>query len=188
MIGIQKFQINQNSCSYFIKRPFGNLLLFADELDQESGFNLDLVSSYGGLYKTILESSSSINTLHQKLFIKFGACVLCPMQNELFDQRVRLENIESFSDPNVNIIYKYEKNFIIIKQDEKNILFVGKAIKLINEKEVLYKDKNIIHEIFELKEKYKIDLVYFTSYKKDSALTFKKKSLFERLMSVFNNF
>ena len=184
MLGVFQIKVSSNSCCYFVKRPFGNLLLFANNIILLENSDLNLMSSYGGLFKILIESTQDINDTHGLLFTKYGASILCDIEKEHFDPRIKVERLKDFIDPAINFIFYSGKNIIILKQDNKNIMFVGNECKLLNDKSVLHKDQIITDYLSALQLKYKVDLIYFTNFETESVLTF-KDNFFKLILKKF---
>lgn len=186
MLGVFQIKTSDNLCCYFVKRPFGNLLLFASNIVKLESSDYNLMSSYGGLFKILLESTEDINDIHGTLFTKYGASAICDTEKEHFDPRIKVERLKDFIDPGINFIFYSRKNVIILKQDNKNIMFVGNELKLLKDKSVTHNNQLITDYLSKLQLKYKVDLIYFTSFETDSVLTF-KDNIFTSMLKKLNN-
>ena len=186
IIGISQIPIHQHQCCYFIKRPFGNLLLFADELHSIDESVYFLMSSSGGLAKIILESTTSINDLHGKLFDQYGASIVCNTEREHFDLRAKVQRLKDFADPQLKFIFTPHYNLIILNQKKLKVMIAGNMI-FYDGKQIFSKQQNITSFIHELQVQEKIDLIYFTHFQKNSALSFRKINLMSHLTdSIFS--
>lgn len=184
MIGIHQIPTTKNHCCYFVRRPFGNLLLFADTLEEQNDKNDELFKSQGGVYKIILESSQNINDLHGKLFNKFGASALIDMAKEYFDERIKIERLTSYTEPQVKFIFNGPRKVVIARQDGKNVMFVGAEHFLKKDKTVKLNGADDLEYIYQLKIEHQIDLIYFTHFEDKPVLTFQKKTLWDKLKEL----
>ena len=112
MIGIQRLHITNNKCAYFIKRPFGNYIFFADELESISDRDIKLIDSQGGISKVFIESIENLNTFHYKLFERYGASAVCDIQKDIINANIKIERLKDRSDPSVKFLYHGEKKLI----------------------------------------------------------------------------
>lgn len=186
MNGIHQIQISSNNSCYFIKRPFGNLLIFADNLVELTSKEHELFKAYGGISKTFLESTQSINEQHRSLFTKYGAAVVCDTIKNHFDEGARVERLKDFSDPQIEFIFKPQYKLIILKQDNNKIMFVGNDL-LFKEMNVLYDGRDITTDLLQLKNEKSIDLIYFTRFEGQSAIKFNQENVISKITSFFSS-
>lgn len=184
MIGIHQIPTSKKTCCYFVRRPFGNLLLFADTLEKQNDKNDELFKSQGGIYKIILESSQNINDLHGRLFNKFGASALIDMAKDYFDERIKIERLTSYTEPQVQFLFKGPRKVIIARQDGKNVMFVGSEHYLTKDKKVKLGGSDDLEYIYKLKTDHQIDLIYFSHFEDKPVLTFKKKNLWDKFKDL----
>lgn len=183
MIGVHQINITQQESCYFVKRPFGNLLLFSDHLNEISKNEHDLFKSFGGISKNILESTQSINDTHRLIFRKYGANIVCDTIIKHFDKGAKVERLMDLVEPQIEFIFTQHYKFIILKQDPKKIMFVGKDILLKSDR-ILCQKKDITDQLIQIQEEKNVDLIYFTRHHGHSAISFKKKSLFSKLKNL----
>lgn len=173
MIGIFKIPLNPNRCCYFVKRPFGNLLLFADELGADLSSLHPLISSCGGLAKIFLESTQGISEGHSLLFKKYGADVICNTQKHFFHPLVKVERLQDLSEPNIFFQLTGPLKIILLEQNKKKVMFVGNEAHLISGQ--IYCQKiDITQKVQELVRIHRVELVYFTHYEKESVIHINK--------------
>lgn len=189
MLAIFQIKISDGHCSYFVKRSFGNYLLFADGLEHLDQSMHDLFQSYGGISKLILESTQAINELHGSLFEKYGTSAVCSLEKSYFDDLIKVERLKDFVDPSITFYFQSGKNVIFLKQKGKNVLFVGKEITLKSDNTVEHNSKDISDYIYSYKSKYEIDLIYFSRFENESVLVFHKDNFLKKILrKVFDRF
>lgn len=157
-------------CAYFIVRPFGNLLIFADYI---SFINRDLLKSLGGLSKMLFESRTNISTIHQELFNSFGASAVSDFLSEEFNSLLPLQrwNYEHV-DPAIDWYHHGQKQMITFKQQEKNVCILGKELFLDNNT-IMFQGRDISSEMLTFFNSKKVNLVYATHFSKGSCLVLK---------------
>jgi hypothetical protein len=172
MIGLHKIEISENLCSYFVRRPFGNYLLFADELIAITDTQKNLIESCGGISKIILESTQNINDYHAHIFSRYGASALCDIEIEAFHPKVKIERLKDYRDPGFTFIFRGERKIIIVEQKNKIIMFVGKTFYFTKKGSVIFEGQDQTSYLLGLKNMYKVDLIYFTHFECLSVLNF----------------
>lgn len=187
MLGLHKINISENQCSYFVKRPFGNYLLFADSLKTLTKSQMELIESYGGISKLTLESSQNINKAHGQIFSRYGASAICDIQIESFHPDIKIERLKDFRDPALTFVYKGQKKLVIFEQKGKKILIAGKEFYLAKDKSVNFQGLDHMTFLMNLKEAHKIDLIYFTHFEDLSVLQFKPNSTLAKIKGLIKS-
>lgn len=168
--GIHSIPTDTGHC-YFIIRPFGNYLIFADHLKQ---YDEEIFKQFGGLSKMFFESRSSINKIHKDLFDKFGTSAVSDFLIEEFHQDLPLHrwNIEH-TDPALNWYHHGQRQLITFKQKDQIVTIICSEIYLDNKKFYLDK-KDISESIYEHLEKQNTDLVYASHFSENACLKLKR--------------
>lgn len=161
---------NKIGSSFFVTRPFGNYLIFADYIDS---FDSSYIESQGGLSKMLFESRSNISAIHAKLFDKYGASAVSDFISEEFNPNIPLQrwNYEHV-DPALEWYHHGEKQIITFKQKDKIVSITGNSIELKNN-QFFYKDKDISSELIDYFKKHKTDLVYASNFINSSCVKLK---------------
>lgn len=118
--------------SFFVRRPFGNYLLFSRHLKSIPN---DFLQHYGGVYKQIdtdfIESRNA-----ELLFERYGASYLSPAEG--FHQKIRREKFPcEFVDTDLEI-----KPFgIAIKQEVEEVFFLHPSLEMKGEKFAFFESR-----------------------------------------------
>lgn len=188
MLGIHQIKISNNLCSYFVKRPFGNYLVFADKLISLSHADENLFELYGGVSKTLLESTENINDFHGHIFNRYGSSALCDIEIESFHPKIKIERLKDHPDPDIDFIFRGEKKLIVFKQKDKNIMIMGKSFYLTKDNTVIFNGVDHLNYVLDLKNKYGVDLIYFTHFESMPVMGFKKPSILSKIHKLLDKF
>lgn len=116
--------------TYFVIRPFGNLLVFNHK---RLPMNRSYLMSYGGIYKQLLTHLDQLGGEGKKFFTTFGAPAVLPPQkgDSLFDPEIKIEIYgRDFSDKDIRYLPFGSGHFIYLKQAGRDILFLDESICL----------------------------------------------------------
>lgn len=156
---------SESSCSYFIKRPFGNYIIFSDGL---SPLHVDFFQSKGGVYKQFIENPGLLNKNQKSLFVKFGAVgVVKPPHAPALEDIPFEEWGDGFSDPTMRFHNNDGQQSVVFKQGGKKIVILGSAYHYKDSKDIIVKGEDRTEEIFSDLESKGVSVVLFCSYSWD---------------------
>jgi len=156
---------SESSCSYFVKRPFGNYIIFSDGL---SPLHVVFFQSKGGVYKQFVENPTELNKNQKDLFIKFGAAGVVTSSLEKSVETIPFEKWgEGFSDPTMRFRNKDGLQSVLLKQGDKKVVFLGKSYFYKDSKEVIVNGEDKTEEVFSSLEAEGVTVVLFCSYSWD---------------------
>lgn len=165
-LGLHHIKNSETSCSYFVRRPFGNYIIFSDDL---SPLHIDFFQSKGGVYKQFLEDSSVVNKNQKDLFVKFGAAGVVSKNSTNFSEDIPIEFFaKDFADPLIRFRDDEQGGkSILLKQNEKKVIFLGKKYFYKESKEIVFNGENKTEELFSQFEKEGVEVVFFSHYNWD---------------------
>jgi len=156
---------SDSSCSYFIKRPFGNFIVFSDEL---SPLHIDFFQSKGGVYKQFVENPETVNKNQKDLFVKFGAFGVSRAPLEKASEDIPFEKWGvDFSDPTVRFRSTEDGQSVVLKQGDKKIAILGHSYFYKNSKDIFVDGVDKTEKIFGQLEAEGVSVVLFVRYSWD---------------------
>lgn len=156
---------SESSCSYFLKRPFGNYIIFSDGL---SPLHVNFFQSKGGVYKQFIEDPTLVNRNQKDLFIKFGAAGVASGSLEKAVETIPFEDWGAgFSDPTMRFRNVDGLQSVILKQGDQKISILGKSYFYKNSKDIIVNGEDRTEEIFSGLEAEGVGVVLFCSYSWD---------------------
>jgi len=180
--GIHQFKNSKNSASYFVERPFGNLLIFSDDLND---IDHEFIKSKGGLFRQYFESFEGITSLNKKLFKIYGAKGIGNWIDEKFDPEIALERFNiDFSDPSLNFYIQGASKYIVLKQGSKKVALLGSSFLLKANGDILCLGHDHTESMLNKLKNDSVDLLYFTSFESQSSLVFKKLTVIEKIKKI----
>lgn len=162
-LGLHHIKNSENTCSYFVKRPFGSYIIFSDGL---SPLHIDFFQSKGGVYKQFIEDPSEINKNQKDLFVKFGAAGVISRTIESLNEEIPMEIFGlDFADPLTRFRDEgVEGKSILLKQSDKKVIFLGKSYFYKESKEIVCNGEVRTEELFSRFEKEGVEVVFFSHY------------------------
>lgn len=116
--------------SYFIERPWGNLLIYP--LEELTLSDRERFVSKGGIYRQFVLEPFTPNDVTRKLFDTFGAAVVAPFDIP-FDVFARYEKFgEDFADVNVDYLVHGDLRALLITMNDGQVLFTDSHFSLRN--------------------------------------------------------
>lgn len=128
---IHLIERNKN-VSYFIERPWGNLLVYP--LLDVKQTDLDHFISKGGVYRQMVLENFSPNASTKTLFDRLGAAVVAPFEMEFNSYSLMEKDGVEFCDPHVTYLEQGEMRALKIGVKDKIFLFTDSHFTLKAEK------------------------------------------------------
>ena len=147
----------------------------------------EFLKSRGGVYRTFLESLSSINRTHIDLFSRFGASVVCsPDEEEPFHPKVPVEvNNDQFYDHSLEWgTYSTGKN-VVMEQRGRKVIFLGREMRLTQEMKVMFGDHDKTDEFLDFMKQQQIAYGFFCRHEGHALLEVKSLRFLNRIRARF---
>ncbi len=183
--GVHQFIHSTGRASYFVERPFGNILVFSDDIEQ---VDHDFVKAKGGLFRQYFESPEGVNSLNRQLFRIYGAKAVGCWSQEAFDHAIVLERFGiDFSDPSIKFKTQGEAKYLVISQKSKKMAVMGSSFDLKATGEIMVLGHEQTDNILTKLKNDSVDIVFFSSFEKENSLVFKEPSQFQKLKNFLVN-
>lgn len=166
MIGIHRLENIDSSFSYFLERPFGNIIIYADEVHHVYS---DLITSKGGLAHMFFSHCKKATQTHQKYFSLYGSdgVAIDETKNQEDTIPIRIFG-QNYTDPQITKRVYKDNHVLEISQKGKKLTILNKDFHLTASKEIILEQKDITADLYLFLKQYKIDNIYFTNTFKQS--------------------
>lgn len=161
MLGVHRFQIDADKSAYFIERPFGNIIAFADQLND---IHCDFIKSKGGVSKIFLDSFDSISEVHRNMFDKFGCYGVLDSYSEVFSDKLPLERIgKEFVDPHVIYLAHSDAKILILAQKDTTVGIFSNQY-LFDQQKIFINGMDKTMDILGVIKKYNLSMLFFCNH------------------------